>query len=460
MARNKAKWFSLFGFFGSVVAATTIFFFQKPNVEEQVQLRLKRNLEQRVRIADALKDPLTRLEFPERLSVHLADSATEVRAKYTLDPALQAEADKLLSRYHPDYGAIFMMDARSGRVLAFSSFQKGAATPVNLITRATYPAASVFKIVTASAAIDRAGLTPSHSIRFNGGNYTLYKKNVLSDKINRWTRTITMRDAFARSINTAFGRLSLENLKPEDINEYASRFMFNQIIPSDFPVDIGLATVPTEKGFEMTEVASGYTKHNRMSPVQGAMIAATVVNQGRMVMPYVVDTLTDENGAELYRGETIDNGAVLSPSSASSLQEMMEETVISGTSRKSFRPIVRDRKFKELVFGGKTGHLTGDNPRGRVDWFVGYATDNDRRIAIAALTVNKEFWTVKSAELAKMLFRRSFEAAANDEPRPNTIVAANAAPRARAAKRSASAKGARHLFQAPIFVRFRGVSRR
>lgn len=428
--RSHAKWLSYLGFFGTFLVATSIFFFQKPNEEEQAQLRLKRNLEHRIKIAEALREPLSRLEFPEELTVDLEDGRIDARATYTLDPDLQAQADKLLQRYRPDYGAVFMMDAKTGRVLAFSSFQRDSKTPVNLITRATYPAASTFKIVTASAAIDGKGLSPSYKIRFNGGNYTLYKKNVLSDRINRWTRTITLRDAFARSYNTAFGRLSLENLKPEDINEYATRFMFNQEIPADFPVDMGIATVPAEKGFELTEVASGYTKNNRMSPVQGAMIAATIVNDGRMVMPYVVDKLIDSNGKEIHTGETIDNGAVISTDSALDLRELMEATVISGTSRKSFRPLVRGKKYRELEFGGKTGHLTGDNPRGRVDWFIGYGQDENRRIAIAALTVNKEFWTVKSAELAKQLFHRSFESAQADEPAPK---------KSRRGKRTASA---------------------
>jgi cell division protein FtsI/penicillin-binding protein 2 len=77
---------------------------------------------------------------------------------------------------------------------------------------------------------------------------------------------------------------------------------------------------------------------NRMSPVQGAMIAAAVVNDGKLVMPYVVDSMTDQAGNEVYRGETIDNGNIMSPSSAKKVRELMEETVISGTSRKSFLP--------------------------------------------------------------------------------------------------------------------------
>jgi cell division protein FtsI/penicillin-binding protein 2 len=274
--------------------------------------------------------------------------------------------------------------------------------------KATFPAASIFKVVTATAAIDKAGVNPEHKIRYNGGAHTLYKKNVLSEKISRWTNVITLKDAFARSINTAFGRLSIENLHPEDLHEYANRFMFNQQIPADFPVDRGIAYIPTSKGFEMAEAASGYNKSNCMSPIQGAMIAASVANDGLMVVPYIVKTLKDESGNVLYQGETVNRGVTMSKESAHKLRELMGQTVIAGTSRRSFRPLIKDRKFKEIEMGGKTGHLTGDNPRGRVDWFVGYAFDDDRKIAVAAITVNKKFWTVKSGHLGQSMFRKYF----------------------------------------------------
>lgn len=398
-------------FLGILAGIFTFFWPQKPTETEQTQLVLKKNLERRIKISAALKEPLQTLQFPEYLRLRLPEGSGEetYQVSYTLEGHLQKQAADLLRQYKPDYGVIFMMDALTGRVLTFASFQKDAGGPTNLVTRATYPAASVFKIVTATAAIDKAGVRPSDSIRFNGGNYTLYKKNVMSDRINRWTRTITLRDAFARSINTAFGRLGLENLAPTDLEEYATRFMFNQEIPADFPVDVGVARIPAERSYEFTQAASGFNKTNRMSPVQGAMIAASVINGGRMLMPYMVEALKDGQGHVVYEPETIDNGAIMSPESAMQVREIMEETILSGTSRKSFRPLVRDRKFQEIEMGGKTGHLTGDDPKGRVDWFVGYASDENRKISVAALTVNKQYWTVKSAYLAKMLVKKYFE---------------------------------------------------
>ena len=87
----------------------------------------------------------------------------------------------------------------------------------------------------------------------------------------------------------------------------------------------------------------------------------------------------------------------------------MEQTVLSGTSRKTFKRIVRERQFREVAMGGKTGHFSGTNPRGRTDWFVGYASDEDHKIAIAAITVNVKYWTVKSSALGEMMFRKYFQ---------------------------------------------------
>lgn len=393
-----------------ITLGVSLFLSTHPNEEEQAQLKLQKNLEHRVLIAKGLAEPLRKKQFPENLNLMWNGFPQTLKVEYTLEPHLQKEADRLLTLYKPDYGAIVLMDADNGKILAMSSFQKRAEIDEeNLNLRASYPAASVFKVVTATAAIDKAGISPSHTIYFNGGNYTLYRKNVMSDKINRWTRAITLKEAFARSINTAFGRLSLENLSPEDINNYANRYMFNQDIPSDFPIEMGVAFVPSEKSFALTEVASGFNKLNRMSPVQGAMISASVINGGRMVMPYLVESLTSENNTKVYQASVIDNGQIMSGESADKLKELMEETILSGTSRKTFRNLVRNRKFKEIEMGGKTGHLTGTNPKGRVDWFVGYASDENKKISVAAITINQKYWTVKSSYLGQSMFKKYFE---------------------------------------------------
>lgn len=380
-----------------------------PSEDDKAARVLTQNLEARLMVAQLLEKKIQSHDWSDLVETEIDGTDTKLKVKYTLDNNLQQYGDQIFKRYKPDYGALFMFDTKTGRVLALSSFEKGKPTAKSLALRATYPAASVFKIVTATAAVDKAGINPGHTIRFNGGNYTLYRRNVMTDRITRWTRTVTLRDAFSKSLNTAFGRLALETLEPEEINEYANRFMFNQDLPTDFPLEKSFALVPSEKNYELTQVASGFNRFTRMSPVVGATIASAIVNDGKIVVPYMVDEIVDEHNNEvIYRGQTLEKGQIMTEESAYKMRELMEETVLSGTSRKSFRSLVRNKKFREVQMGGKTGHLSGDNPKGRCDWFVGYGFDDDNRIAIAVITVNGKFWTIKSSEVAKMMIHKYF----------------------------------------------------
>jgi penicillin-binding protein A len=389
-----------------LLSLSTFHLFSK--IVETEQTRVATQMDVRSKISQALTLPMSEMVLPTQVQLGLLNDQLETyNVGYTLDEDLQQYTEDALKKYRPDYAAVFMMDANTGEVLVYSSFQKNA-SGTNLLKKATYPAASVFKIVTATAAVDKYGLSPKHKIQFNGGNWTLYKSNVMKDKVNKWTRTVTLREAFAKSMNTPFGKISLNDVEPDDLSVYAEKFMFNQQIPADFPVDPGTALVPTEKNFQLTEVASGFNRKNRMSPVQGAMIAATVINGGQMIAPYIVSDLTDSTGNTVYEGQKIEIAQVMSEKSAEKIKELMSATIKMGTSRKSFSHLLRDRRFKFLELGGKTGHLNGDEPRGQVDWFVGYASDGKKQIAIGAVIVNKKYWTVKSSYLSQTLLKKAF----------------------------------------------------
>lgn len=348
--------------------------------------------------------------YPTEAEIRFMGKNEKFSFEYTFDRTLQKQADDLLKAYKPDYGAIVVIDSLTGRVMALSSFQKGAPAPVNLNLKSTFPAASVFKIVTASAAVDRYKLSPDTLIMFNGANHTLYKKNVMYTNVNRWTREITLREAFARSINTVFGRLTFEKMQPKDIEDYAIRFGFNTQIQSDLPFDLSFTQIPDEKSFHLAEIASGYNRVTTMSPIHGALIASSVAAGGAMRVPYVIQKVRNQKGQVVFDSEPVTAAVTLSGEGAERLRDLMEATITEGTSRKSFRPLLKDRKFSELELGGKTGSLMGTQPKGKVDWFVGYGIGGDSdRLSVAAITVNVNYWTVKSSHLAQMMMRTHFK---------------------------------------------------
>lgn len=393
------------------MAGLSIFvFYQEPSIEVVQAERISRMNSFRSLFAEQLGPSLMQSEWPEEITLTENNTTFKGKVHYTIDLELQKASEKLLQSYKPDFGAIVIMEADTGKVLTLTSFQKKQILDNNLAFRGTFPAASIFKIVTAAAAMDKLqDVTPETQIAFNGGNHTLYKKNVMNSNVNKWTRHISLREAFARSINTVFGRLTLERLKPEDLEEYAVKFGFNQNIKTDLPYNPGKTEIPKEKNFHLTEMASGFNKVTTMSPLQGAMIAASIAADGVMPVPYVVDKVVDETGQTIFKAEPLVAGITMSKNSAEKIQELMEATITQGTSRKAFRSLIRDKKFRELLIGGKTGSLTGDDPKGKVDWFVGYAMNENQKIAIAALTVNVQYWTVKSAHLAQTLFKTHFK---------------------------------------------------
>ncbi len=359
-------------------------------------------------LSQALEAALNAGEFPEKIVVQKGWMRYEGNVRYTVDPVLQNKMVKLFKTYRPDYGAFVALDAKTGALLSLVSYSEKYPDFGNVNLQASFPAASVFKIVTAAAAFERAKLTPESTITFNGANHTLYKRNVSDNRVTRWTRNMTLREAFAKSVNTVFGKVGAFAIKPSDLEEYAARYMFNAQIPSDLPVKPGKFAIDKTDAFHVAEIASGFNRVALMSPLQGALIAASVINEGVIMEPYIVQSLLNPSKGPLYYARPKVLSEVVSPEVAESLKELMGETVRSGTSRKSFRPYLKKTRNQDLEIGGKTGSLTGLSPRGKYDWFVGYVGDGDQRIALAALTINEETWKIKSSNIARTFIESYF----------------------------------------------------
>jgi peptidoglycan glycosyltransferase len=359
-------------------------------------------------ISTALAKPMADNEFPETLPLTIGDTPTQVTARYTIDFDEQMAAEKLIESYKPDYAAFVALNAVTGQVLTIVSYTREPSDLGNLALRSSFPAASVFKIVTAAAALDEKKATPETEISFNGANHTLYRHNITDTRENRWTRKMTLKEAFAKSVNTVFGKLGM-TVTPPQLRAYAQRFQFNRFLASDIPVQPSQFLLPEENPWVVAEVASGFNRYVTISPVQGAMMAAAAANDGKLMTPYLIEQLTSDKGVVLYKTEPQEASIAMSPEAATALRAMMVETVERGTSRKTFRRLLRRPAASEIEMGGKTGSLTGANPKGKYDWFVGFARNNEERIAVAALTINEKNWRVKSSFLAQAFFENHFD---------------------------------------------------
>lgn len=374
----------------------------------------------RQQVADALTDHALENRFPNKLGFTMAGLESPVNGsiRYTFDPEAHKEMANVYQRYQPDYACFVAMDADTGAILNISSFIKSAESWDNLVMRSEYPAASVFKVITAAAGIDLGKVSESTVIPYNGKSTTLYKSQVLRHKDNKWTRTPTFRESFAKSVNPVFGQVGVFQLGAGQLTNYAERFGFNAPIATDVNLPVSRVGIEFDGEWPIAEAASGYTRDITLSPIHAAQIAATVVNGGYQVTPYMVDSVRDLKGNIMYQANPEKGEQIIQGDTAKQLQNLMHATTRIGSARSSFRDTHKYKVYKDMDIGGKTGSLTGYSPKGRHDWFVGYAEKNGKRIAYASLIINKEKWYVRSAYVARQFIYHYFTRADAEKEQP------------------------------------------
>ena len=362
-------------------------------------------------VAAALTQHARANRFPAKLEFR-PDGGTPIAGHvgYTFDPKFHQDMANVYLKYQPDYACFVALDVDTGAILNLTSFIKADEQWENLVMRADYPAASVFKVITAAAGLDAGKMTPETVIPFNGKSTTLYKSQVLRHKNNQWTREPSLKESFAKSINPVFARIGVFDLGANHLMDYAQRFGFERNMKTDFHLPKSKVRLDFDEQWELAEAASGYTRDITLSPIHAAQIAAIVVNDGKMVRPFMVNSVLGEQGEILYRAlqPAAINQQVISSASSQQLRSLMRETVRIGSAKKSFAGRNRYKVYKGMEIGGKTGSLTGTSPQGKHDWFVGYAEKDGKRIAYASLIINKEKWYVRSAYVARQFIYHYF----------------------------------------------------
>lgn len=325
----------------------------------------------------------------------------------TLDMSLQQYMLKHLNTAYARYIGIVAIQPSTGRILTMVGFDR--ADPANNpCLDSVFPAASIFKIVTAAAAVEKCGMSQGTNLSFTGGKHTLYKSQ-LTDKYTKYAQNITLRDSFAHSVNAVFGKIGAHHLGKTGIEQIAAAFGFNR--PIDFEVPIDSSNISVEDApYPLAEIASGYNRTTLISPLHGAMIGAAVLNQGSMLEPTIVDRITDEKGHPLYENRIKPMKQVISAKSADTMTDMMEATVNSGTGRKAFKDYRKDSILSRLDIGGKTGSMDSQSHDTHFDWFVGFAWDRSsgQKVVVASVVGHQKFIGTRSGYYARILMKQFF----------------------------------------------------
>lgn len=342
-------------------------------------------------------------------------------------------------------GAIVALDPRSGAVLAMAArpffnpnatdeqlaaLQNDPNRPLyNRAVQALYVPGSTFKAVTASAAVD-LGLVDldqpfACTTAVRVGTYAVDCKNSIH------VPRLTYRESFAWSTNRTFALTGLLLDGPKPINpwlsdtppgpypwtregfdvkapagkleDYARRFGFTREIPFDLPVTPSRIKGSTEAWYPTLLAQTAFGQGElEATPMQMALVAAAIANEGRVPTPYLVAEVRAGNGAVSRPnpgGQSFSRA--MSANTAKVMTAFMLEGVEKGYASKAAIPGVQ--------VGGKTGTAEAGDGTSH-SWFIGFAPIENPRVAIAVIGEHKGAGADFATAAAQRVMRVALEA--------------------------------------------------
>jgi penicillin-binding protein A len=298
-------------------------------------------------------------------------------------------------------GAVVALDPRTGAILALVSTpsydpnrlsshdtdqirkaytELGKVDPDPMLDRAIsarYPPGSVFKVIVSAAAL-QSGVKPEDRIPAPT-NYVLPGTRTRLRNFDNETcgdgRTDTFRHALQISCNTAFAQLGI-SLGEDRIRAQAKAFGIDD---TSFPMPLRVAAstlgdIPDAAALGQSSIGQ---RDVQITPLEGAMIAATVANGGTLMRPYLVKEVQAPDLTTLDTTEPQVVGQAMPADVADQLRDMMVNVVEHGTGRPA--------QIDGVKVGGKTGtaeNVVGAQPHA---WFVGFAPADNPTVAVAVL---------------------------------------------------------------------------
>jgi penicillin-binding protein A len=318
-------------------------------------------------------------------------------------------------------GAIVALDPRNGEILAsvsvpsydpnaivdparqqsaFAAVQQAPDHPLlNRPAQGLYPPGSTFKVVTASAALEN-GFDPNKKLRVDDpyqadkswGDYYVRSASHAHGDFN-------MADGFRLSENIYFAQVGLA-IGSAKLTDYAKRFGVGATPKVDLSAAKGQlsdsGTIDRPTLLADTSYGQGELL---VSPLQMALIYATIANHGVMPTPHYVTQVRDADGHVIREMAPGPQGQVISANTAATITTMLVGAV-AGPGAFAF-----GAKIPGVNVAGKTGtaeNRPGEAPHG---WFIGFAPAEAPTIVVAVIVENDSQGGVTAAPLGAQVMR-------------------------------------------------------
>jgi cell division protein FtsI (penicillin-binding protein 3) len=315
----------------------------------------------------------------------------------TLDVNMQDISEnalmKMMISNEAEHGTCILMEVKTGKVKAIANLgrQKDGSywEDQNYALHVGEPG-STFKLATMIALLEDGFVTPNSMVDLNYGRWPINRRVVYDSEPHHFT-TVTVKKAFERSSNVGMAKLAYQYYykKPNDFSAHLKRLHLDKPTGIDL-VGEGTPRIKTTENKSWSAVtlpwmAFGYEV--LQSPLQTAMLYNAVANNGKMMKPYLVNSVMEYGQPVKQFEPVVLLDSVCSARTLKHLKDMLEGVVLNGTAAKLQTPYYR--------FAGKTGTaLVANGNRGYVDKiyqssFAGYFPADDPQYTCVVVIKNK-----------------------------------------------------------------------
>ncbi|HOE68689.1 MAG TPA: penicillin-binding protein 2 [Candidatus Omnitrophota bacterium] len=307
------------------------------------------------------------------------------RIQYLTEKALDAAVKK----WKPKGAWVVVMDPKTGEILAlanrptFDPNHYDLSAPDSRRNRAVtdmYEPGSVFKIVTASGALNEGVVTPSTTFFCENGKWN-YGVKTLRDV--HGYGTLTMEQVIIKSSNIGTVKIGLK-MKRDKLQEYIRGFGFGAYSGIDLKGEAPGYTRPPSQWSKTSPYCIPIGQEVMVTALQMATALSVVANGGYLVKPYIISKVTDPAGVTIKENKPMIRKVVIKPETAETMRKILIKVVEEGTGTHA--------KIPGVIAGGKTGTAQKVLPNGKgyshsdfMSSFIGFAPGDNPRYVMAVV---------------------------------------------------------------------------
>lgn len=325
----------------------------------------------------------------------------------TLDYDIQKVAYDALGTHR---GAILVMNPDNGAIIAMVSKpdydpntiaedwnnlikDDDNSVLMNRVTQGLYPPGSTFKLVTMleyireNRDIDGFEYQCFGVTDIDGVNVNCHNKKAHG--------TMDLFGALAKSCNGAFATIG-SSLDRMSFAKTCESLLFNSNLPYAGQYNKSIFDMPEEAGMGLVTQTSFGQGNTMISPLHNGIIVSAIANGGNIITPHLVDSIKNNSGKTIRKFDYSYSKKIMSENEVKLLRRGMKEVVDKGTAT-----ALSGQIYKAF---GKTGSAEYDSSGNSHAWYVGYANNNGKKVAVSIIVEGAGTGSEYAVPIAKKIF--------------------------------------------------------